>query len=1179
MATLEIHDGSGKVERVVVARDQTVLFGSSPKCDIVLAGEGILPFHGRLRWNPKKNGFKVDASPDAQFLRVNGHKMSKSSFRLGDEIQVGDCRIFLINEADAGPAVLPTSAPPRDDVTRVQPPPFMAPPTAGTVIARGSWRRNVGSIADELEKDEFAVDLDDEPEPPRSGRPQRRPDPADGFLKPQKASQTTSEPPPARGWRRLRYLFSARAYAPGREELVSSPLVLGLAITFAVLVLVGFGLYGIIVRTAATRLFDQAVANLDDGDYRNALRRFEEFIKANPKDRRANQARVHQAMANVRQYTAAAGGSWTMALEAENAMVESVGALPEYRDSSAELEEIVIRTGEALADRARTTADPKALGEAESVVALHAKVAGQAAPALLKKSHLPEKLTAARAAVTKEAIRHQRLAAMDAALKSGSSQDVYAARDALVAAYPDQAANRELVAKMTAANELVKKAVTVDPSGRPAATEPHNEPLGPATSLVLRSNPTAKAAAQGTLVFALADGMAVALDGATGAPVWQVPVGLASPFAPLPIPGGTTLLVVDARHNELVRLDSRTGKLIWRQDLGARVTDPPLVLGNQIVQPTPAGKLLFLDLTSGALRATLDAGVPISRTPVADESGQALYVAGERDVLFVMTLDPLGCAEVEYLGHAPGAIGAAPARLGRYLIVAENYQINESRWRVFMLSEDSLKATPVQQLPVQGWTWSAPVSSGSVVWALGDRGGVSALAVGAYGEPDPLRQIARVPPDAEPSGPAFPMARSERELWVASGRSGRYVLDPEAGKLSASWTLAGAGPALGPPQVAGPLLILTQQNTEGPGVGLWGIDPVSGAVRWRTILGAPWPSPPIADGKGDRLSALGVDGLPVNLSHELLTHGGFVTAALPAPGEFRLPPGALARVEGEGWTAVIPARGSAAMLVRSGTEAFRQVTLPAPVGAAPLAWGKDLLIPGDDGRVYLIDPVTSEPRAEPFVPPFDRAKPTRWRAPASVADNAVVLADDTGLVRRLVRTNDPRPRLTVAAEIALGKPLVTDPCSTGSAVVLVTADEKIRALAARDLSPVGAWPLEAPLATPPATVGGRCFLVDTAGHVLAIGPEGLRLWSAKLESNGKPIVVAGAPAVRKEAIWFLSRDGMLLGRALADGAALTTAPLGVPPAGGPVAAGDDLAVPVGLGTTRLLTIDSNGGKP
>src|SRR5437764_1162259 len=95
MATLEVHDGQGRVQRVEVARDQTVLLGSSPKCDVVLSGDGVLPFHARLRW--KSTRYKVDASPDARFLLINGQKLAASSFRQGDELEIGPCRIFMIH--------------------------------------------------------------------------------------------------------------------------------------------------------------------------------------------------------------------------------------------------------------------------------------------------------------------------------------------------------------------------------------------------------------------------------------------------------------------------------------------------------------------------------------------------------------------------------------------------------------------------------------------------------------------------------------------------------------------------------------------------------------------------------------------------------------------------------------------------------------------------------------------------------------------------------------------------------------------------------------------------------------------------------------------------------------------------------------------------------------------------
>src|SRR5262249_29515639 len=148
------------------------------------------------------------------------------------------------------------------------------------------------------------------------------------------------------------------------------------------------------------------------------------------------------------------------------------------------------------------------------------------------------------------------------------------------------------------------------------------------------------------------------------------------------------------------------------------------------------------------VRATVDLGMPLGRTPVGDESGQVLYVVANRDCLFVLTRDPLGCAAIEYLGHAAGSVAAPPARLGRYLSVAETHQLQDGRWRVLLLNEQGTRITPVQTVPVAGWTWGPPASSGAVIWSSGDRGGVAAYGVGAYGEKDPFRLIARV--NAEP---------------------------------------------------------------------------------------------------------------------------------------------------------------------------------------------------------------------------------------------------------------------------------------------------------------------------------------------------------------------------------------------------------------------------------------------
>ena len=402
-------------------------------------------------------------------------------------------------------------------------------------------------------------------------------------------------------WQELR---EERASAPGHERIISSPLVVGLVVSLALLVLMGIGLRSIIEKTLATQRYNQAVQVMEDGDYRTAIRDFDRFLDAHPKDARAGKARILRELANVRQYITISGGTWSSALQAADEMFAKLGSEPEFRDERMELAELVIRIGEGLADRARRSADEKSLQEAEQAVSLHARIAGEPAPTLLKRSRLPGLLDQARAAVRKARTRAEAIAAMDLSLASGSASGVYTARDALIGQYADLAQDQELIRRMTQANDLIRRAVKVDPARKPAVTTDHADPLGPATSLVLRSTAEVPAGppAPESLVYGLADGFAYAIDAGTGAPVWQRSVGLASPFVPQAIPGDPTVLVVDARHAELLRLDARSGRLVWRAGLGEPVEGPPLVQGEQLFQVLPSGKLAVI-------------GAPVGRAP------------------------------------------------------------------------------------------------------------------------------------------------------------------------------------------------------------------------------------------------------------------------------------------------------------------------------------------------------------------------------------------------------------------------------------------------------------------------------------------------------------------------------------------------------------------------------------
>jgi outer membrane protein assembly factor BamB len=1180
MATLEIHDGRNQVRRVRITRDNPAMFGSDPMCDIVLEGQGVQPFHGRIRWKTRR--FKADASPEVPWIEVNGVQVKSKSIYQGDEIRVGACRIFLLSLEEGpdhgektviqdAPTTRPGQrSPAATDFARME----MAPPSIEAPEPHSSrggtpqvpLKRSRHAAAHEFE------DVDEVLSEPKDKK-RKKSRTLSGLMR--KVGEKSAELPPQEVPMRAKAgqgyfggMIRSFERAPGDDRVLGSPLVIGLVVTFTLLVGLSIGLWNMIARANAGRQYTVATEDMEAGNFPNAIKGFDAFLVSNPADRRAGKAKVFRALARVRQHTGNVGASWGNAVKEAVSMVEEVGQLEEYRDSSLELADDLRKAAEALADRAADLAEPKILAEADSAVRLHARVAGQATASLIERSKIPEKLAKARAAIQKSRDRGEAIASMDAALKAKNPGDAYSTRDALVRRYGDLAVDKEISQHVILANEQVQQAVSFDPAGRPGETSPREEAAGPPTSLVLRIEPgKPPSTGNSPVAFALADGLAFGIDALNGAPRWQVPVGPSSPFPPLAIAGDPpSVLVVDARSNELTRRNARTGALLWRQGLEGLVADPPLILGNQLFQPTLDGRLLQLDLATGSLRATLRLGRGLARTPVADDTVSHLYLLADEDCLFVLALDPLQCVAVEYLGHDAGSVAAPPARAGRYYVLPENHAIDQGRWRVFVIDESGVKLKQVQELPVGGWTDATPATSGPVIWSSSDRGELIAYSIGLYDAKSPFTPIVRIAPNSEVEGPAFPRAKTERDFWLASSRSGRFELDLERGRLANTWTRHEAGPALAPPQAFDRTLVLTQQDEEGPGTALWGLDPNTGDVRWRTTLGASWTVPLTNSTSGDRLSTLGIDGRDVAIGLDRLRDGGFVELPLPRPGVFRVPASTTQRLEIDGATVVVPEPAASRIFVRVGSGEFRPVELPAPLASPILALGKDLVIPGLDGRIYLVDPRTGASAADPYVPPFDRSRPIRWRTPVPVEGGAFVLADSEATLRRLAVDHSGRPRLAVTSELKLDKALVTDPTSTGASILVVTVDGKVRSLASRDLGPQGSWPLEAPRLLGPIVVAEHAFVADAAGNVLAFAPDGRRIWSVRMRDT----VAAGPPAVLDRSAWFLGRDGSIQRFSIDDGTPQSWALLDILPSGGPLAVGPELAMPTGRGSVRLL---------
>ena len=332
--------------------------------------------------------------------------------------------------------------------------------------------------------------------------------------------------------------------------------------------------------------------NFEDGDYRTAMRDFDSFLAANPRDARAGKAKVLRSFANVRQYVTAEGGTWSSALEAANEMVEQVGPLPAFRDEQVNLAELIIKIGEGLADRARLGADAEGPGRGGNGRWLARRGRRRAGPVVF------EQVAAAVQADRGAGRREEGAGPCGGACQDGpGDQGLRTVAGLRRARRSGRAVPRPRPRQGPGhADDGGQRADSQGGHGREDASA--GRAVGPCRGAGTADSPGAAhgsrndrgAAGRRRIVYALADGYAYALHGLTGAPLWSRPLGLAAPFVPQPVPGDGTVVAIDARHNELVRLDAQTGGLQVAAMAGRAAADPPLVLGNQLAQVLPERK-------------------------------------------------------------------------------------------------------------------------------------------------------------------------------------------------------------------------------------------------------------------------------------------------------------------------------------------------------------------------------------------------------------------------------------------------------------------------------------------------------------------------------------------------------------------------------------------------------------
>ncbi|MBW3539929.1 MAG: PQQ-binding-like beta-propeller repeat protein, partial [Planctomycetes bacterium] len=953
-------------------------------------------------------------------------------------------------------------------------------------------------------------------------------------------------------WKRLKKRVAGEPVRPGEQDILRHPLVLTLGGGGAILLLVSVVIWFMVGRQSVERDYQTAVDLMESRDYPGAIREFTSFIQKYPASEYTEPAIYSRGKARVLEQIGGTSGRWKEGLAALHEFIDENRDRPNFGEHLPDVVDYASRIALGAAKTAMATRDRellKVIDEARTIVARRSPSDKQPEALLAR---IGADLEAATLAVEKQEFFDEKLAAIEAALKGGEGQPpqpiaALQIRDQLLDRYPDLVKHDKVVAllKRTLDTEksLVLDETDVETAAHPVLSTDERavDAVGQPTSLTLHARvrggerPDGEAA----VALAVAGGCCYGIDAFTGQPLWRRPIGLDSPLFPLRVetdPPGVVLF--DAGSKDLALVEERTGKLVWRLELGEDLGGPPLVEKTQCVLPTLGRRLYKIDLGTGRITRQLRFSQPLMAPPVLLSGGKHAVVAGDRALLYVLSMKPLECRNVTYLGHGAGTIDAPLVSMGRLLLVFENDRPDGCRLRILDAGDpeatDPAKVlAPVQANPqrVAGQVRDPAVLRRNQLFVPSTGERITAFVVSDEQGKPPLVRIAGHQLQVPHSGPMHLYAGANGQLWM--GTSAVRKFDLEAETLKVDPTQMPRGTSSQPLWMTGQQYVYSGRRS-----------PYSSAVlftradrdqlvgEWLVVLGEPllaWTT------AGDSLVTAGESGNVFRVTADALQAGGFVLSEarrLPLHEDLNDPLGAR-ELAGGRLAVYSPAPEPRVWVLNSAGQIERGVPLDDSLEADPVALGEGLALPLP-GRLKYVGARLGEAAVADYLMSIGDVERPRWVHLETSADDSVLAVDSRGKLMRIELRMAPKRHLYEVAQLELPAPVDVPFCVYEGKAIVADASPRLHVLDALTLDALGESPLDSPATSALYAVDGRVY-VETGGqalHAFALEPELKRLWTLPLVAaagaNGpEPRGLAGAPLATPEGLLVTDKSGVI----------------------------------------------------
>ena len=888
-------------------------------------------------------------------------------------------------------------------------------------------------------------------------------------------------------------------YGKKKQNVWDSPLLLVGGGLLGFLVVVGAFLALSLTRGTAAEHFAKAEEEYKSGSYSSALAAYDSFLEKYPDNPNASLAKVRRGMAELRQVTEGGGNPKQGLLTAQRilpeieneekfseARVELAAILPEIADGFA-----------SIAAQAKETKQKEALlAQADEALKLVNNTA-YLPPSLRKErenkiSGILDKLKVAQRSIEQDKDLAAALEKIATAQQQGDAAGAYKVRADLLKLYPGLDAHDELRAAIRGVGDKERELVKVAPESIAAATD---DALSVGTSIVLapRQGP-APAQPPGSIACVGVDGAVYGIDGASGKILWRRHVGYESLIPPQPVSRdpGADVLIVDARKQELMRLEAATGKLIWKQVIRQPFFAPALA-GERIFVTTEAGQIMQLDAAGGAVESIAQLPQAATTAAALDARQSRLVQLGEHSTMFVHSSKTLECIETYYLGHQAGAVLVPPVALLDHVIAVESPADDHTLLHVLGTDPENKRLREIgKPYRLRGRVVMPLAVTGRRIVAMTDLGDIAVYEVDAADKQQPVRFIAGLDPTERAPALGFYTADANR-LWLASRRCTMFEIQPSVQNLARKWSRYQDDAFVAPLTALGDVLVHVRRRPGLPGLAIAGSRATTGDLIWETHL-APLAGL-VAAAERKTVDAISLEGRVFSLNPASLPTGVVDAAAFPLSQDSA----------GSIWPAIDDRASS--VIAWTETQVGGQLfAYSAAAGSAPAAlklpdegmaaaaaivWGKNLVVPVASGKVELLDPATGKRAALPFQPPLSPDALPPWTRPTLTPDaSSIVIADGRGSLFRLTIKDQPQPHLAAAAEQSVAVELHGPLALGGDTIYALGRSDAGEALVAIDPQSLEIsqqrWPLVGKPLFDPQAVGGLVFTATEADGLLCL---------------------------------------------------------------------------------------------